>query len=225
MESVIVAITAHGFERTALPISLPIVVHGVPGCGKSHLLKQLLSNPEVQVCSYGPVHQVNLEGRRIEPAPVERHCEVLILDEYHLQEDDCGADFLFGDPNQARTQVKQAHFVKKDTRRFGSDLCHLLNSLGYQISSIAEHQTEIVYGNIFGTVIQGTVLCFEKEVCSLLDQHNCAYLLPEEAAGLNIDSATFITARTDLQEIVSPNLFICLTRAVRSLQLLGPAWH
>nr|UCJ00457.1 triple gene block 1 [Cherry necrotic rusty mottle virus] len=211
-----------GFVRTDFSISFPLVVHGVPGCGKSTFIKHLIDFEDFSAQSYGVVRPSSLSGRGVEKALQPLQPGFNILDEYLSGDHHEGFDLLLSDPYQNFSKPLTAHFINSNTYRFGISVCKLLNSLGFEINSCKEEDTELIYGDIFGGVIKGEIICFEKEVEELLHNHSANFHHPCNLRGAEFEHVTFITAHRDLQEVVGPDLYVSLTRATKSLTILKP---
>nr|AHJ80325.1 triple gene block protein 1 [Cherry rusty mottle associated virus] len=210
------------FTRTEFSLSFPIVVHGVPGCGKSTFVKRLLDCEDFHAQSYGVVKPTNLAGRGVEKALQPLQSGFNVLDEYLSGPSYEGFDLLLSDPYQNFRKPLTAHFINSFTYRFGHSVCKYLNLLGFEISSKKEEDTELILGKIFEGEIRGEVICFEKEVQELLDNHSAKHHHPCNLRGAEFEHVTFISAHSDLQEIVGPDLYVALTRASKSLTILTP---
>lgn len=210
------------FSRTSFPISFPVVVHGVPGCGKSTLIKSLLDSAEFSAQSYGVVRPTNLAGRGVEKALQPLQPGFNVLDEYLSGPSYEGFDLLLSDPYQNFRKPLTAHFINSCTYRFGVSVCKFLNKLGFEIESRREKDTELIFGKVFGGEIRGEIICFEPEVEEILRKHSAKFHHPCNLRGAEFDHVTFITAHKDLQEIVGPDLYVSLTRATESLTILSP---
>nr|AVD50423.1 TGB protein 1 [Cherry green ring mottle virus] len=211
-----------GFCRTAYSLSFPIVVHGVPGCGKSTFVRKLLDLEDFHAQSFGFVRPTNLAGRGVEKALAPLQSGFNVLDEYLSGPDCAGFDLLLSDPYQNFRKPLTAHYTNSCTYRFGTSVCHFLNKLGFEITSARAEDTELIFGKVFGGTIRGEIICFEKEVEELLVKHSAAFHHPCNLRGAEFEHVTFISASTDLQEIVGPDLYVALTRATKSLTILQP---
>nr|AKN20443.1 triple gene block protein 1 [Cherry rusty mottle associated virus] len=222
MEAAHTSLLDAGFSRTSFSLSFPVVVHGVPGCGKSTLVKRLLDIEDFNAQSYGVVKPTTLAGRGVEKALQPLQSGFNILDEYLSGPSYEGFDLLLSDPYQNFRKPLTAHFINSCTYRFGNSVCEYLNKLGFEIQSKRERDTELIFGHIFGGKIRGEIICFEKEVEELLNSHSAKYHHPCNLRGAEFEHVTFITAHSDLQEIVGPDLYVALTRASESLTILKP---
>nr|UCJ00422.1 triple gene block 1 [Cherry necrotic rusty mottle virus] len=222
MECIYSRLLDANFSRTSFPISFPVVVHGVPGCGKSTLIKSLLDSAEFSAQSYGVVRPTNLAGRGVEKALQPLQPGFNVLDEYLSGPSYEGFDLLLSDPYQNFRKPLTAHFINSCTYRFGVSVCKFLNKLGFEIESRREKDTELIFGKVFGGEIRGEIICFEPEVEEILRKHSAKFHHPCNLRGAEFDHVTFITAHKDLQEIVGPDLYVSLTRATESLTILSP---
>nr|BCA25781.1 triple gene block protein 1 [Cherry necrotic rusty mottle virus] len=222
METIYSRLLDANFSRTSFPISFPVVVHGVPGCGKSTFIKSLLDCEEFSAQSYGVVRPTNLAGRGVEKALQPLQPGFNVLDEYLSGPSYEGFDLLLSDPYQNFRKPLTAHFINSNTHRFGVSVCQYLNKLGFEISSCKEEDTELIFGKVFGGEIRGEIICFEAEIEEILRKHSAKFHHPCNLRGAEFDHVTFITAHQDLQEIVGPDLYVSLTRATKSLTILSP---
>nr|ALP45896.1 triple gene block protein 1 [Cherry green ring mottle virus] len=211
-----------GFVRTAFALSFPIVVHGVPGCGKSTLVRKFLDLEDFHAQTFGVSKPTNLSGRGVEKAPAPLQSGFNILDEYLSGPYGEGFDLFLSDPYQNFRKPLTAHYINSCTYRFGPSVCQFLNKLGFEIESAKKEDTELIFGKIFGGTIRGEIICFEKEVEELLRSRSASFHHPCDLRGAEFDDVTFISAHTDLQEIVGPDLYVALTRAKKSLTILQP---
>nr|WNN29045.1 TGBp1 [Mentha arvensis robigovirus 1] len=223
MDSVDAELRLALFTRTDLPLSFPVVVHGVPGCGKTTLLKKLLKvDHRFNIQSFGVVPPIDLAGREIIAAPAKLKEGFNFLDEYTKAENLEGFDLLIGDPLQVKGCFQKAHYVNSITRRFGRSVCLELLKLGFEIYSAKETDTEVVKANLFRHKLEGQVVCFELCIQKLLCSHSVPFLTPKDLSGFETSVVTFVTASKDLNDIISAELYLCLTRARDKLVILSP---
>jgi len=210
------------FTRTNLPLTSPIVVHGVPGCGKSRLIKNLVRKYHFSAQTFGEPSEPDLEG-----VGIQSYSGVLaegfnLLDEYLSGESELEFDVIFSDPHQNCRLARRAHYTCNITRRFGEEICAFLRSLSFDIVSACPHPSSLVVENIFNGTIEGQVIAFEKPVVELLQRHNCPFVHLCDCRGSQFEVVTFVTSSRDLQTIVGANLYISLTRATHKLKILKP---
>ncbi|ACO38636.1 TGB1 [Robigovirus elaeis] len=226
MEEVCEKLLELGYIRVeSVSISYPIVVHGVPGCGKSFICKELAKDPKFKVQSFGVIPAGSLCGAVIHKALTEPSGDFNVLDEY-LGGKDFNLerfDLVLSDPYQSFKKPERAHFTSNITRRFGSQVCCLLNKLGFDIiphPSLPAEQTLLIEGSLFKTELRGIIITFEPAVAELIRAHGLEPKHPCDVRGAEFEVVTFCTAHADLQEIVSPELYISLTRATKELRVL-----
>ncbi|QEJ80617.1 triple gene block protein 1 [Cherry robigovirus 5] len=211
-----------GFKRTELPLSFPIVVHGVPGCGKTRLVKNLLSNPVFNAQTYGCVVPFNLAGRGIARAPSPLLSGLNILDEYLSGPVAEGFDLLLSDPYQNYQQPRSAHYTNSVSHRIDRSVCELLLNLGFEISSAKSGDTIVEIKELFGSRLIGEVIAFEPAAVDLLRRHSARFSHPCDVRGAEFEEVTFVSASRDLHSIVGADLYISLTRAKSKCLILKP---
>nr|ABV56204.1 ORF2 [Apple stem pitting virus] len=222
METVLSLFNEFGFERTVEPLSDPIVVHAVPGSGKTTLIKQaLLRNHNIEAVTFGVTEKANIHGTYIKKARQGQRGRgnYSILDEYLSDEYSTGFNCLFSDPYQNHGDCLGAHFMGRCSHRFGNQTVQLLRDLGYNIASSKVDMVE--KKNIFQLIDpEGVVLCLEKEVEDFLKWHNVEYKLPCQVGGATYDTVAFIHDKP-LENLVGPDLFVALTRHKSKLVLVS----
>ncbi|AAL05445.1 movement protein 1 [Sugarcane striate mosaic-associated virus] len=107
------------FERTSLELSSPIVVHAVPGSGKSTLIRKCITeNPSLTACTFGKPDLPNLTGTYIKGYKEGEKYD--IIDEYIGNRFECVPVALFSDPFQNCEQyINTAHYIGRTSHRFG----------------------------------------------------------------------------------------------------------
>lgn len=222
MDYVDSVLLSRGFQRTREPISFPIVVHGVPGCGKTSLIYHILEEPLFSAQSYGETKPPNLAGIGIQKAPSPLGCGFNILDEYLSGELFDSFDVVLSDPYQNSRPVLRAHYCNNISHRVGPSVCGFLNKFGYEISSAREKDTLLRFGDIFKDRVVGQIIAFEPKAIELLDWHNAPYKKPCEVRGAEFEKVTFVSASKDLFAVNCADLYISLTRATDELLILQP---
>nr|WDD63199.1 triple gene block protein 1 [Miscanthus virus M] len=219
MEKVLRAIKNQGFQRTELDFSHPIVVHGVPGCGKTTLLRELNNDPNIVVVSNRTDCCKNLHGYSFHQ---ERSTGKLnILDEYTEAEDIVGFDFLFGDPLQSKdqTKIRPAHFIKELSLRVPKEVCTLLSNLGFSIKS--EVEGEVRYFDLFEDPGSGERVTPDKEIAEYASRQGINLKCSCEIQGLEFEEVIVYLQSTDISKF-RPEFFISCTRAKKVLKFAMP---
>nr|UZP17040.1 ORF2 [Blueberry scorch virus] len=222
MDVLVKYLVKNNFERLSSNLNYPIVVHSVPGAGKSSLIRELIAaDSRFSAYTFGKADPQNLSGVSIKSAAGLTSCpDFALIDEYLEGEVPTNSFAVFADPLQGGAGVPlRAHFVKRISHRFGSQTSALLKSLGFEVEASGEDRVEIA--DIFGRDPEGVVLYHEKEIGSLLAAHSVEAYCIKEVRGQTFDRVTFVTAES------SPSLdrdlsFQCLTRHRQSLLILCP---
>uniref|UniRef100_A0AAU7L256 Triple gene block 1 n=1 Tax=Hibiscus chlorotic speck associated virus 1 TaxID=3143942 RepID=A0AAU7L256_9VIRU len=212
------------FERTNLPWSKPIVVHGVPGSGKTTVINLLIGkDPTISAISGGAsIH--NFDGSAIHRRSREYIGNVKIVDEYPIFNDPIvdNSDIIFCDPFQHCSNTRKAHFISLKTKRFGSETSSLLKKFNLHIES--QKVDKVFLGCCYQEDPEGQILAFEKDICDLLNKHRVEYKSPEDILGSNCDKVTFYTSKEQLTR-EDPDFwkfYICMTRHRNQLKILSP---
>lgn len=202
----------------------PIVINCVPGSGKSHFIRSLISgDSRFRAYTGGVPDFQNLTGRylrRFEESVDQQF--INILDEYQAVDPVHYSKFaaIFGDPLQEipKSIYPQASFVGNVTKRFGKETVLYLNKLGVDITSEREDKLDIEY--IFSGKIVGVVIAFEEEVLKLLSSHGCPFRRPQEVRGETFDRVTFVCTGRRATECERHLVYIALTRHRDQLKIL-----
>nr|SNQ27847.1 triple gene block protein 1 [Elm carlavirus] len=227
MNSVLDVLCEFGFSRISISSERPLVVHCVPGAGKSTAIRSILRSCENSVAyTFGVCDPAQIEGCRIRSAS-EWHepnsGTIVIVDEY------TEGDFkslkptvVFGDPCQAPVSAitLKPHFICKSTKRFGKETCNLLRSLGYEINS--EKGDTLVHEPIFEGELEGVIVAFESDVKHLLAEHYCEFLDICEIRGKTFEVVTFVTSTEGKPVKNLEKYYQCLTRHSSKLKILSP---
>nr|QJZ28434.1 hypothetical protein 2 [Chrysanthemum indicum carlavirus] len=213
-----------GFTRLSSSLHLPIIVHCVPGAGKSSCIRALLkADSRFVAYTLGAPDPCNLDGLCIKAFTGFTDPKSFnILDEYTRFSGDTSNFFaLFGDPvqNPPRT-LHRAHFKSTISKRFGKCTAQFLRGLGFEVESTKEDLVSIRGLYDFDPV--GTVLYYEKEVGCLLRAHSIEAFEPEVVVGKTFETVTFVTAENHIPEEARHLVFQCLTRHRSALHLMTP---
>lgn len=223
MNELLSLLSKYNFTRLGLKLGDPIVINCVPGAGKTTLIRELLTSSDSFI-AYSTVKSdpPNLIGKRIEKLPTELpKGKLIVLDEYqNLSHLPPGLFAVFGDPLQSSVPLNlPATFIATKTHRFGESTCSLLSSLDFEVES--SKKDLVVIEDIFKGELEGTVICFESEVISLLKRHSVTFLLPCEFQGETFEVVTFVTSGVVNLGNKNKHL-ICLTRHSEKLKILSP---
>lgn len=199
-------------------------MHGVPGCGKTSFIKELLVNDPNLVCITSGVSHSSILGTSISKVDKLFEGKADIIDEYPPFKSDLldGAKLIFADPDQYCEGIRPCHFYKSTSHRFGAKTANLLNSLGFTVQAQGLDKVELF--DIFSTDPEGLIIAFEDDVCDLLKRHNLRFSKPLDCLGQQVDVATFITSSSSILEGCSCKhlYYIALTRHRRKLKILSP---
>nr|AEV51806.1 TGB1 [Garlic virus B] len=217
-------LTNCGFQRTTVPLEELIVIHGVPGCGKSTLIKTLITHQSVVAYTLGIPYGKTLAHPGIQrPTNILgiQEAETRILDEYQLgsKVDLEPFNVLIGDPFQGHSTYR-AHFVKTFSHRVPRPVCEFLNSLGYDIQGDREGNLEFVpvfQNNSKGP--KGVVIHLGPISCQLTRIHRVPSKTPSEVQGLEFKEVTLVFHSNELPGN-SEAFFIAATRANECLNII-----
>lgn len=222
MDILVKYLNKYNFVRLSVSIRPPVVIHCVPGAGKSSLIRDIiLEDSRFVAFTCGIADQPNLEGCWIQKLPENLPKDKFVLiDEYTLSDLNFDALAIFGDPLQShRSEHFQANFICKFSHRFGIHTATFLNSLGFEIEALGEDQVQIE--DIFSKDPEGQVIYFEEEIGKLLCSHGVEAKRTNEIVGQTFDCVTFVTAEN--QPSKNPTeVFQCLTRHRKRLLILCP---
>nr|DAC85623.1 TPA_asm: triple gene block protein 1 [Date palm-associated virus A] len=210
-----------GFVRTSLPSSSPLVVHAVPGSGKTSLLRKLITEEPTFCCfTCGQPDPPNLSGNYIHKyfQGCYRSDKFCILDEYLLADDISHFDIVLSDPLQCRKhQILGAHYIKRESHRVPRSVCDFLRNLGFEIESSCEGTLSI--NNFFSEVdLSAVSVCIQKEVFDFCKQQNLICKFPSEVQGLEFEKVNIFVDNSS-EELKSTEFYTVATRASKNLNL------
>nr|ULO04619.1 triple gene block 1 [Jasmine virus C] len=223
MELLLNKLASFGFTRKSSSLRLPIVVHCVPGAGKSSLIRAILKDStELRAYTFGQADQPNLSGNYIRPFTSDSILDQqTIIDEYTLSPHPiCSVLALFGDPCQPGIDQRLiASFTGNFSRRFGSNTAALLRDLGFDVRAEGEDTVRVL--DIFKAEPSGVIICFEQEIQKLLCAHSLEYLTPADIQGATFQEVSFIVSGPFQIERAQEH-YLCLTRHREKLNILCP---
>ncbi|AON75921.1 triple gene block protein I [Jasmine virus C] len=223
MELLLNKLESFGFTRVSSALRLPLIVHCVPGAGKSSLIRAILEDSvELRAYTFGQADQPNLIGNYIRPFTSDSILDQrTIIDEYTLSPQPIhGVLALFGDPRQPGVdQGLVANFLGNFSRRFGANTAIFLRKLGFNVHAEGEDTVRVL--DIFKAEPSGVIVCFEPEVQKLLCAHNLEYLTAQEIQGSTFQEVSFIVSGPFQIERAREH-FLCLTRHRATLNILCP---
>jgi hypothetical protein len=222
MDVLVDLLNKYNFERLVNHLTLPIVIHSVPGAGKTTLIRELISiDSRFSAYTYGKADEPNITGAYIRPASGELiEGEFVVFDEYIAGRHPSWAFAVFADPSQGGSgSVLRAQFVKRESHRFGSNTSSLLRELRFDITASGEDSVEVA--DIYSKDPEGVVLYHERAVGDLLRAHGVESYCVQEIRGQTFETVTFITAENS--PVSDRTLsFQCLSRHRKRLLILCP---
>jgi hypothetical protein len=204
------------FIRTTLPLNNRLIVHAVPGAGKSYILREFLNQESnAIVLTFGEADKGNLQGRFIQKyRKVEDTSKFIVIDEYLSGGQDLVADAYFSDPFQNDSNFPEAHYIKSVSLRVPREICSWLQNLNFEISS--EVEGTLHFKSFFGEDPEGVSICLEKEVFEYLSKFGVNCLTPCSIRGREFDVVTLFLS-SDPSELSRSELFVAATRAKSKL--------
>lgn len=222
MDVLIRKLSEFNISRIRNSIRPPVVIHCVPGAGKSSCIRSLIrEDPRFTAFTRGVPDKPHISGTYIRPLPESLPIDRLVLlDEYTLGDSiPQGIFAVFGDPSQSPTGFcLPADFLGKVSRRFGRNTAALLRSLDFEVEADGEDEVQIQ--DIFVGDLEGKVIFHEKEVGCLLARHSVEALDIADIQGQTFDCVTFVTTGNSPVDRVRD--FQCLTRHRKKLKILCP---
>nr|WAB21273.1 triple gene block protein 2 [Banmivirus BanMMV] len=207
-----------GFEATNHEISNVIVIHGVAGCGKSTLTKELAKDKNFNVINPLSNEEFNLEGQCIKKE-LNTFCnKINVLDEYLSVDCQSGFQVLLADPFQYEKVPLLANYVKKLSHRFKRELLPILLEIGIEVEAESEGLT-ITRGSAYEIEPKGKVITTEEQVAKYVLSHGLDVCYPNCVQGQEFEIVTFYHCK-DLRELKRSELYVALTRVKEELLIL-----
>ncbi|UYK33000.1 TGB1 movement protein [Wineberry latent virus] len=224
-------LTSQGFERTNQPLTFPLVIHGVPGCGKSTIIKALLLDIHTTARTCGTPYGSNLQHPGVQAFdnhPVAPSIDRRILDEYQLADNQKVAAFniLFGDPYQGSFRLA-AHYIKTLSHRVPKPVCDFLQQRGFDITGGrpgALITTHPYSQQLKDTAwLKHTILHLGSASAALTHSHAICSRSSAEVQGLEFEHVTLIYHSSEKPQTAA--FYVCCTRASKSLTLISDDFH
>lgn len=224
-------LTSQGFERTNYPLSFPLVIHGVPGCGKSTIIKTLLADINTTARTCGTAYGATLQHSGVLPVqdhPVAPSIDRRILDEYQLADTRIIATFnvLFGDPYQGHFRLPP-HYVKSLSHRVPQVVCKFLQTRGFDITG--ERTGRLTTANPYSPQLkttdwlQHTILHLGPASAALTHSHAICSRGPTEVQGLEFEQVAVVYHSSEKAQAVA--FYVGCTRSSNSLTLISDEFH
>lgn len=211
-------IESFGFVATNNPITDKIIIHGVAGCGKSTLTKELVKDSNFNVVNALSNEKFNLIGQYIKKEPVALENKINVLDEYLSIDDHEGFQVLLADPFQYIQKPLLANYIKRRSHRFKKELVPILLELGIEVE-VEEEGLNIIKGSAYDVEPKGQIICIEDEVTKYVSKHGLDVYHPCCTQGQEFETVT-IYHKKELKELRRSDLYIALTRVKVELRLL-----
>lgn len=207
-----------GFVATGLPIVDKIVIHGVAGCGKSTLTKELLKDNNFNIVNILSESNSNLEGQSINQELVTFEDKINILDEYLSADHHEGFQVLLADPFQYKKAPYPAHYIKRRSHRFKRELIPILAEIGIEVET-EENGLRIIQGSAYEIEPKGKIISIEVEVIKYISKHGLEAHHSTCVQGQEFEFVTFYHSEA-LKNLERSDLYIALTRVKEELRIL-----
>ncbi|QVY19179.1 triple gene block protein 1 [Clivia carlavirus A] len=203
-----------------------IVVHCVPGAGKSTIIRRIISgDTRFRAYTLGVADPASLSGQTIRPycelAERKDNFKFTIIDEYILIKGEIPtACALFGDNLQYRGEHQLiANYICTFSYRVGKATCELLRNLHFDIQSEKEDICEVHKFTEFEPV--GKLIAIGQEALTLLKRHKATFFTVEQVRGAEFDTVTLLLSEEDISDF-REEFYLCATRHTRELHILTP---
>lgn len=207
-----------GFTATSNEIVDVIVIHGVAGCGKSTLTKELAKDKNFNVVNALSSEEFNLEGLCIRRELTAFDDKINVLDEYLSVDCQKGFQVLLVDPFQYEKVPRLANYIKRVSHRFRKELLPVLSEIGIEAEAEKEGLA-ITRGSAYEIEPKGKVITTEEQVAKYVSRHGINICFPNCVQGQEFDIVTFYHCK-DLKELKRSELYVALTRVKEELLIL-----
>nr|WAB21338.1 triple gene block protein 2 [Banmivirus BanMMV] len=207
-----------GFTATSNEIVDVIVIHGVAGCGKSTLTKELARDKNFNVVNALSNEEFNLEGQCIKRELTTFGDKINVLDEYLSVDCRQGFQVLLADPFQYEKTPLLANYIKKVSHRFKRELIPILLEVGIEVEAEKEGLV-VVKGSAYEIEPKGKIITTEEQVAKYVSSHGLNICFPNCVQGQEFDTVTFYHC-ADLKELKRAELYVALTRVRKELLIL-----
>nr|WAB21233.1 triple gene block protein 2 [Banmivirus BanMMV] len=218
VEKLKLLIEKNGFTATGNEIVDVIVIHGVAGCGKSTLTKELAKDKNFNIVNALSNEEFNLEGQFIKKELTVLNDKINVLDEYLSVNCQKGFQVLLADPFQYEKKPLLANYVKKVSHRFKKELLPILSEIGIEIEAEKEGFT-VIRGSAYEIEPKGKIITTEEQVAEYVSSHGLDICYPSCVQGQEFDTVTFYHCR-NLNELKRSELYVALTRVKEELLIL-----
>lgn len=207
-----------GFTATGNPVTDKIVIHGVAGCGKSTLTKELLKDNNFNIVNALSKEDFDITGQYIKKELTTFDSKINVLDEYLSVDCHKGFQVLLADPFQYKGKPYLANYIKKKSHRFKKELVPILLELGVEVE-VEEEGLNIIKGSAYEIEPKGKVISVEEEVVKYVSEHGLEIHYPSCIQGQEFDVVTFYH-KEDLKALDRSDVYVALTRVREELRLL-----
>lgn len=218
-----------GFRRLEGSGNKCKVVLGVPGCGKSSCIRNIINlDSRFIAATFGAPDPLNVTGRRIcsiaELSRIDRTNKLLIIDEFQRGEFEEFEPFaLFGDVCQFYDYTKGypiADWSKTESHRVNRETCDFLRAFGFEINSRVPGS--LTFGGLYDEELQGTVITYCAQVSKLLEAHSVEHLTTDSCRGAEFNSVSLCLSDSTIHKEDLSKFYVCATRSRGNLLILTP---
>nr|QED44824.1 TGB1 [Garlic yellow virus]QED44830.1 TGB1 [Garlic yellow virus] len=229
MEVVNKVLVKFGFTRSSFDSPGVKVVLGVPGCGKSSCIREILrSDSRFEAYTFGACDNKTVTNCYIKAVPKDFNFDVngrlIIIDEFQAGPwEDFKPTVIFGDICQfdgSEDFVPRAHWYSLISHRIGANISRFLRDLGFEIES-AKPDT-LSFGGLYDTEPEGQVITYCSRVGALLQAHSVNFLNIEECRGRTFEIVTLCLEDNIISAGDRGKFYLCATRASSKLIVLTP---